>query len=330
MDAHNREQYTTRNLSSATDDSPPSSRLPDEPSNQRRNGALIVGLTLLTLGFAWLLVRFAGDLLSPGSQMPLDQTVGGRRIEIDAGNADVTIIRWDRPEFRIQAQRVGWSMGDFDVAVRTDGDAVKVSHRANCGFFCGEIRYQIAAPASADVRVTTLSGDVRIEAIDGEITVDTVSGDVRLDSLGSSLTVDTVSGDATLRDGRVASVRVGTTSGDVNLRGINGSLAVTTISGSIKVRDIVGGPVGLRTTSGAIDANGALSGNLDITSVSGDVSVKLPSRTGFRLVIRTVSGDIEAPGVREVGASREWRTTIGDGAYAITIATTSGDVRVKK
>lgn len=131
MDAQNHERYTTRNLSPSPDASPPS-HLPDEPYYQRRNGALIVGLTLLTLGLAWLLVRFAGDLLSPGSRTPVDQTAAGRRIEIDAGSADVAIIRWDRPEFRVQAQQVGWSTGDFKVAVRTDGDTVQVSHQSSC------------------------------------------------------------------------------------------------------------------------------------------------------------------------------------------------------
>lgn len=330
MDAPNHEQYTTRNLSSSPDDSPPSSHLLNEPYDQRRNSALIVGLTLLTLGLAWLLVRFAGDLLSPGSRALVDQTVGGRRIEIDAGSADVTIIRWDRPEFRVQAQQVGWSMGNFDVAVHTDGDAVRVAHQSNCWLFCGGLRYEIAAPAAAEVRVTTISGDVRIEAIDGDATVNTISGNVRLDGIGGALTVNTISGKVTLRDGRVSSAEVGTASGDVDLSGVNGSLAVTTMSGKIKVRDVVEGPVRLQTASGDISADGALSGDLEITSASGDVSVELPARTGYRLFVRTVRGDVKAPGVREKDAPREWRTTIGDGAYALDIATTSGDIRIRQ
>ncbi len=330
MDAQNHERYTTRDLSPSSDDTPPSSRLPDEPYYRRRNGALLVGLTLLTLGLAWLLVRFAGDLLSPDSRTPFDQTVGGQRIEIDAGSADVAIIRWDRPEFRIQTEQAGWSTGDFNVAVRTNGDTVQVSHQSSCWLFCSRLRYQIAAPASADVRVTTVSGDVRIEAIDGNATVNTTSGDVRLDGIGGSLEVRTVSGRVTLRDGRVSDASVGTASGIVELSGVNGSLAVTTISGAIRVRDIVGGPVRMQTTSGKIDAGGALASDIEITSVSGDVSMKLPSQTGYRLFIRTVSGDIKAPGVDKNGAPREWRTTIGNGAYALNIATTSGDVRVRQ
>lgn len=330
MDAYDHKRHTTEHPLSSADDLPPASRLPDEPYYRRRNGALIMGLALLTLGVAWLLVRFADDLLSPGGQMPFDQTISGRRIEIDAGSADVTIIRWDRPEFRVQAQQVGWFMGDADVAVRADGDVVRVAHRSSCWLFCGQIRYQINAPASAEVRVTTVSGDVRIDAIDGDVTVSTTSGDVHLEGVGGSLAVNTVSGEVTLRDGRVSGARVGTTSGDVSLRGVNGALVATTISGAIKVRDVAGGPVRLQTTSGKVRADGALFGDFEITSVSGDVDVKLPERAGFRLFIRTVSGDVEAPEIRKKGAPRAWRATIGDGAYALSVVTTSGDIRIKK
>lgn len=329
MDAQDHERYITGNRSSSPDNAPPLSHPPDEPYYQQRNGALIAGVALLTLGLAWLLIRFGGDLL-PGSPAPFDQTVGGRRIEIAAGSADVTIIRWDRPEFRVQAQQVGWLTGAFNVAVRTDGDTVQVSHQSSCRLFCGRLRYLIAAPASADVSVTTTSGDVRIEAIDGETTVNTTGGDVWLNGVGGSLAVDTVSGEVTLRNGRVSGARVGTNGGDVDLSGVNGPLAVTTISGRIKVRDVTSGPVLLQTASGNISMNGALSGDLEITSISGDVRIKLPSQTGYRLFIRTMSGDIEAPGVHTKDAPREWRTTIGDGAYALNIATTSGDVRIKE
>lgn len=96
------------------------------------------------------------------------------------------------------------------------------------------------------------------------------------------------------------------------------------------MHNVAGGPVRLHTTSGKVHADGALSGNFEISSVSGDVDMKLPEQAGFRLFIRTVSGDVEAPGVREKGAPREWRTTLGDGAYALNIATTSGDVRIRQ
>lgn len=148
MDAQDHERYITGNFSSSPGNAPPLSHPPDEPYYQQRNGALIAGVALLTLGLAWLLIRFGGDLL-PGSPAPFDQTVGGQRIEIAAGSADVTIIRWDRPEFRVQAQQVGWLTGAFNVAVRTDGDTVQVSHQSSCRLFCGRLRYLIAAPASA-------------------------------------------------------------------------------------------------------------------------------------------------------------------------------------
>jgi hypothetical protein len=267
MEEQNRERYTTEPLPSSRDT--PSSRLPGEiydrqPASSQRRSASLVGLVLLTLGIAWLLVRFTGDLmpLTPGRAPLVDQTVGGRRIEIDAVSADVTILRWDRPEFRVQAERVGWSTGAIDVSVRVDDETVRVAHRTSCLFFCGGLRYQITAPTTADIRVTTASGDVQIEAIDGDVTIETTSGDVRLDAIGGALAVKTVSGDVTLRNGRVPRARVATTSGDVNLSGVRGPLGATSISGDISIRDVVEGPVNVNTTSGRISGAGALSVDL--------------------------------------------------------------------
>jgi hypothetical protein len=335
MEEQNRERYTTEPLPSSRDT--PSSRLPGEiydrqPASSQRRSASLVGLVLLTLGIAWLLVRFTGDLmpLTPGRAPLVDQTVGGRRIEIDAVSADVTILRWDRPEFRVQAERVGWSTGAIDVSVRVDDETVRVAHRTSCLFFCGGLRYQITAPTTADIRVATASGDVQIEAIDGDVTVETTSGDVRLDAIGGALTVETVSGDVTLRNGRVRRARVETTSGDVNLGGVRGPLEVTSISGDISVRDVVEGPVEVNTTSGRISGAGALSVDLNLSSVSGDVQLDLPADTGFRLSIQTISGDIDAPGLRGGGVRSEWSATLGDGAHTVTITTTSGDVRIRQ
>jgi hypothetical protein len=277
-------------------------------------------------------VRFAGDLIpvTPGGALLVDQTVGGRRIEIDAVSADVTILRWDRPEFRVQAERVGWSTGAIDVSVRVDDETVRVAHRTSCLFFCGGLRYQITAPTTADIRVTTASGDVQIEAIDGDVTIETTSGDVRLDAIGGALAVKTVSGDVTLRNGRVPRARVATTSGDVNLSGVRGPLEATSISGDISIRDVVEGPVNVNTTSGRISGAGALSVDLSLSSVSGDVRLDLPVDTGFRVSIQTISGDIDAPGLRGGGRRSEWSATLGDGAHTVNITTTSGDVRIRQ
>ncbi|WP_448542398.1 DUF4097 family beta strand repeat-containing protein [Roseiflexus sp.] len=337
MEEQNRERYTTERPLSSRDATSPSSRPPDEiydrqPASPQRRSASLVGVVLLTIGIAWLLVRFAGDLMPVASSRAtlVDQTVGGRRIEIDAVSADVTILRWDRPEFRVQAERTGWSIGTIDVSVGVDNETVRVAHRTSCRFFCGGLRYQITAPTTADIRVATASGDVQIEAIDGDVTVETTSGDVRLDAIGGALTVETVSGDVTLRNGRVRRARVETTSGDVNLGGVRGPLEATSISGDISVRDVVEGPVEVNTTSGRISGAGALSVDLNLSSVSGDVQLDLPADTGFRLSIQTISGDIDAPGLRGGGVRSEWSATLGDGAHTVNITTTSGDVRIRQ
>ncbi len=72
MDEQNRERYTTERLPSLRDTplSRPSNETYDrQTASLQRRSALLAGLVLLTLGIAWLLLRFAGDLMpvTPGS-----------------------------------------------------------------------------------------------------------------------------------------------------------------------------------------------------------------------------------------------------------------------
>lgn len=329
-------QHVAEHVPAPSAEQPPSSRLPDEPfyrppAATQRDGALTVGVVLLLVGLTWMLLTIArvAPLVPVGESTLTDRTIAGSLIEIDAASADVHVVRWDRPEFRVTAYQRGWFTGDAAISILADGDTVRVSHRANCFLFCGSLRYQIAAPAAGSARVATLSGDVRAESIDGDLSVRTTSGDVRLNDIGGILSVETVSGDVNMRSGHVAEARVATTSGDIELRGVHGVLAAKSTSGDIVVRQAEGGPITLATVSGTIDYDGDLRGNLDASTISGDVRLTLPEYPGFRVHASTVSGTIETPTGRDGAVRNEWRATIGDGANDLNVTTTSGDITIE-
>src|SRR5207237_5154425 len=114
--------------------------------------------------------------------------------------------------------------------------------------------------------VKTVSGDVRLSAVGGELRVQTVSGDVSAQSVGASVTAKTVSGDL-----RLDSVR----EGEVTAQSVSGDIEVGVAPGT------------------SLDA--------DAGSVSGDLTSEVPlgsdpgsaGAEGPLLVVRgkTVSGD---------------------------------------
>jgi DUF4097 and DUF4098 domain-containing protein YvlB len=133
--------------------------------------------------------------------------------------------------------------------------------------------------------VKSASGDLVVNGeIDRDAVVKTVSGDVRLERVGGELRVQTVSG-------------------DVNADSVGGSVVSKTVSGDLRVESLCKGHVTAQSVSGDIELGVAAGTNLDVDadSVSGDLASEVPLGSdpdaiggdGPALVVRgkTVSGD---------------------------------------
>jgi len=127
------------------------------------------------------------------------------------------------------------------------------------------------------------------------------------------------------------------------------SLAIETVSGDIRVQPAPRGAM-VRSSSGGVVMRDA-AGGLDVTSVSGEVSLGLvdplsrvvvatssgdvvaryEATSGCTLDLNTSSGtiDVELPVELRSTSRRSLRGTVGDGAVAIRLKTASGDIHVR-
>lgn len=170
----------------------------------------------------------------------------------------------------------------------------------------------IDLPRRAQVSMRTLSGDVDAAGIAGASRWSTASGDLRLELDGGPVAIDSMSGDVELR----ASVAT--------------AVAARTVSGDLRVRAPLIDGLSLSTTSGDVRVEGPLGGGVEhqISSVSGDV--ELATSSPVRVEADTVSGDIRGSGTSVEKGGRGRRTLlIGNGSVAVSVRTTSGDVRVR-
>lgn len=135
--------------------------------------------------------------------------------------------------------------------------------------------------------VNTVSGDVRVRGeVSGDVRLKTVSGDARLDRVDGALTAQTVSGD----------VRIGP---------VGGSAEAKSVSGDIRIEALTAGDARFTSVSGDIEIGIAQGSAVDIDagSTSGDLSSEVP--LGSEPVVgddgaapmvvvrgRTVSGDV--------------------------------------
>ncbi|HSB08507.1 MAG TPA: DUF4097 family beta strand repeat-containing protein [Blastocatellia bacterium] len=125
-------------------------------------------------------------------------------------------------------------------------------------------------------------------------------------------------------------------SGDVHVTGVTGRLHASAVSGDVHVKD-VSGSVSASAVSGDVTVEiDRLEGadDMKFSTVSGDVSVSLPSNLDADVDMSSFSGSIKTDFPVEVRSerfgSRNWaRGKLGDGSRRLRISTVSGDLSLR-
>src|SRR5579875_607221 len=247
---------------------------------RRRPNSVAAALIVLVA-----LVLVAGSIgvstwgLSGTDTTLVDRTLAGSALALDAGSADVTVSAWNGQGIRVRAIQHGDTQPRYTIHLTTTGGHTVQVYQRNgpCFLFCRRsLRYVIEVPHRAGVRVGTSSGVVLLRGLDGTLQVKTASGGV------------------TLSSGQVTAADVETASGDVSLDGVAHRVVVRSASGNIYVDHARDGTIALSASSGNINYSGSLapSGANTVRSVSGNVTVSLPSATRVRVAMDTASGNM--------------------------------------
>jgi hypothetical protein len=187
----------------------------------------------------------------------------------------------------------------------------------------GMRRWLHPARHSADVTITLPSGcPAQVSVINASAIVSGISANISAKS---------VSGDITL-DGVTGNVNTKTVSGDLEARGLLGDLAFNSVAGGLTVAGGTVGQFAARTVSGQVTADVELrdSGGLKVSTVSGDVAVRVPGCTSARVDLRSARGRLRssfgaltpAPGAGAATA----RGTLGSGSASVSLTSMAGDV----
>lgn len=183
-----------------------------------------------------------------------------------------------------------------------DGGVLVETRYREGGFFllrrkpC-KVDYLIRVPADSDLDVSGVSNSASIEGVSGELFISTVSGSLELKAFNGSLNVTAVSGD---------------------LRGksLNGSLNLETVSGDIILVDSNIKEMDVSTVSGDLSVQSNLGGGpYSFNSVSGDVQLILPADTMCTVKSKSISGDLKTnlPDKPSQHSKGQMTLTLGDG-----------------
>jgi DUF4097 and DUF4098 domain-containing protein YvlB len=209
------------------------------------------------------------------------------------------------------------------------------------------VDYVVTVPVAAMVAVKSISGNVIVSGVRGEVRAETVSGDVSVDSTPNLAVAKTVSGDVTARDiGGPTTLVLSTVSGTVIASGLKvRALEAGSVSGDVRLSGMQVERVEAKSVSGNIDFDAPLvkAGRYEFTSHSGNVRVVISGNTGFELDADTFSGSVRSDvpvTLRTVGrddrdrrrgaSNRAIRGSFGDASALLAIRSHSGSVVITK
>jgi DUF4097 and DUF4098 domain-containing protein YvlB len=148
---------------------------------------------------------------------------------------------------------------------------------------------------SARSSVKSVSGGITLDGVTGDVDAHTVSGALEAQAVNGKLSFNSVSGDLTLADGWLERLDANTVSGDVTA-------------------DIDLDPLG----------------GMQITTVSGEVTLRLPAEADARVNLHSMAGDVRSEFAElrrsDAPASHSVSGSLGAGSGHVSVTAMSGRV----
>ncbi len=195
----------------------------------------------------------------------------------------------------------------------------------------------LRVPRGARLIVDTVSADVTVAGVRGEQDLESVSGTVGTQAFDAPVKTSSVSGDVTVTGtGGKAAVKAENVSGTSTVTGVRGSIEGEVVSGEIHATIAAAERIDLSSVSGDVTVNAELTptAQVDLESVSGTLTLTIKPPVHADFDIESFSGDIEncfgkkARDTSKFTPGSELVFTQGNGGARIELQTLSGEIRV--
>jgi DUF4097 and DUF4098 domain-containing protein YvlB len=205
------------------------------------------------------------------------------------------------------------------------------------------VTYNVSTPAGTRLTINSVSGNIHVSDVKGDLSANTISGGVRLENAGRIASAKSVSGGVEIFDTQIdGALEAQSVSGNVVLRKVSARrVNVGSVSGGVQIDDLECDRVEAHSISGDVQYSGALAkgGRYQLTSHSGNVRVGVSGNTGFELEANSFSGSVRSDVTlanqstgddRGPMRRRALRGVYGDGSAVLEVTTFSGSVVISK
>jgi DUF4097 and DUF4098 domain-containing protein YvlB len=220
------------------------------------------------------------------------------------------------------------------------GDENRRNNRRN---FNVSVTFNVTAPSGTRLNVNSVSGNIKVSDIKGEISAGTVSGNVSVTSAGAVATAKSVSGNVEIVNAQGdESLDASSVSGDVTVQRVSvRRIDAGSVSGNVKLEEVQCERAEAHSTSGNITFSGPLArrGRYALKSFSGEVHLAVSGGTGFEVDATTFSGEVRSDlpitmrsnaGQNERRHRRSLSGTYGDGSAVLELSTFSGSIVIAR
>jgi Toastrack DUF4097 len=223
-------------------------------------------------------------------------TTGKPSLEVSSVEGDPLTVTYEDGVLTVAHENLNWEGLLKWLRPQRHSATVTVSVPRKCQAQVGVVSATaVMSGISARASVKSVSGGITLDGVTGDVDANTVSGPVEAQGINGKLNFHTVSGDLTLADGWMERLDVNGVSGDVTA-------------------DLDLDPLG----------------GMQVTTVSGEVMLRLPAEADARVNLHSVSGDVrsEFAELRRSSApvSRSVSGSLGAGSGQVSVTTMSGRV----
>jgi DUF4097 and DUF4098 domain-containing protein YvlB len=205
------------------------------------------------------------------------------------------------------------------------------------------VAFTVKAPAGVMVAAKSLSGNITVSDIKGELSLESMSGSIRVSNAGRISSAKSLSGNIEILDTRAeGSLEASAVSGNVVFRKVRArSIEAGSVSGTITADAVECDRVVLHSFSGGVEFTGPFvrGGRYEMKSHSGDLRITVTGGAGFEVDANSFSGSLRSDLALSNQASdrsegrirrRSLRGIFGDGSAVLELTTFSGNVVITK
>lgn len=256
------------------------------------------------------------------------------RVEVELISGDIKVIGWSGDGVAITG-RLDDGVEELEISGGASrlSISVELERRTRNN---GNAYLTIKVPTTASLTIETVSANISVEDVLGELELESVSGRVEVSGESRSLEAASVSGNVIVTS-TAGSSELESVSGNVIVRHATGRLDAAVVSGDIEIE---GGELDAfegESVSGSIFCAAVPTGRgrFDMETMSGRVEMVVPQDINADFHIETYSGsiknDIGPSAIRtdKYSPGKELRFTAGSGGARVSIESFSGSVQLR-